>query len=324
MPTFLHTLAAGAPTIRPLEHVVDHPIWASKSGDWWYLTNHMVLMLISAGLMLLIFPRITKPYRDGKHVPTGTHNFFEAMLVYVRDDVARPVLGDLAGKFLPFLWTMFFFILFMNLLGLLPLDVLTAPIAHAVGLEHGIYGTPTANPYVTGVLAVITFFVIQISGIRANGVGNYLKHFLAGAPLYMAPIIVIIEIMGIFIKPFALFIRLVANMMAGHVLVAVLISFTALAYAGLGLAGAAGVGVLVVAASVATMCLEVFVAFLQAYIFTFLTALFIGQLVVHEHEHKEGEGGVHDERHELIGSSDLTDYSEYPDGIRQVGAHMAG
>ena len=95
---------------------------------WWLLTNHMVMMLLAAGLMLLIFPAITRRYRDGEHVPTGTRNFFEAILVYLRNDVVKPILGDKTDRYIPYLWTLFFFILFCNLLGLLPIDLLTGKL----------------------------------------------------------------------------------------------------------------------------------------------------------------------------------------------------
>jgi F-type H+-transporting ATPase subunit a len=300
-----HFLAAG----DPLEHVVDHPIIVTEGG-WWVLTNHMIILCVSAVLMLIIFPLITRPYRDNDLVPTGTRNFFEAIMMFLRNDVARPILGEQTDRFMPFLWTLFFFILFNNLIGLLPLDVLTNPLAHwLMGPgAHSIYGTPTANIWVTGTLATIAFITIQAAGIRANGLVNYSKHFLGGAPWYMFPVMIPVEFLGMVVKPVALAIRLMANMTAGHILVAVIVGFTGMA-AGLGYAVVIGIGVPVVIGGVAIMCLELFVACLQAYIFTFLTCLFIGQLVVHEHdEHEHAEH--HDEAHESIGGGDLRDHAE--------------
>lgn len=307
----------------PLEHVVDH---IQYSDGWMVITNHMIIMCVTAVVMLLIFPFITKAYRRGHLVPTGTRNFFEAIMMYIREDVVRPILGDQTDKFIPFIWTLFFFILINNIIGLLPLEPLTGPIARALfgPGAHPIYGTATANIYVTAMLAIISFFVIQSAGIRANGIANYSKHFLGGAPVYMAPIMIIVEFVGMLVKPFALCIRLFANMNAGHIMIAVLISFVGLAYSGLGTGGGVAIGIPVVLGSVAIMCLELFVAFLQAYIFVFLTSLFIGQLVVHEHEHHKDEGGHHDETHESIGGGDLTDYEKMPDNARHAGAHMAG
>ena len=305
---------------NPLEHVLDKPIWAPHG--FWLLSNNVLALLISAVLMLIIFPRITRAYRRGEHVPTGTRNFFEAMLVYVREEMARPVLGDETDKYIPFLWTLFFFILFNNLLGLLPLDVLTGWFMKPFHL-HPFAGTATANIWVTGALAVISFIFWQINGIRANGLVPYLKHFTGGAPIWLAPMMIPLEILGMFIKPFALAVRLFANMVAGHTVLAVLLMFTTMAF-GAGVAFGWMISVVVVLGSVFMMCLEVFVAFLQTYIFVFLVAMFIGQLVIHEHEHHEGEGGVHDEAHSSMGGGDLTDAAQIPDAPRQAGMHMAG
>src|SRR5690554_1153434 len=122
---------------NPLKHVVDHPIIVA--GGIWWLTNHMVMMMIAAVLMLLIFLRITRRYRTGELVPTGTRNFLEAIMLFVRNDVAKPVLGDETDRFMPFIWTLFFFILFNNLLGLLPLDAIQNGIA-------ALLGKPTTGP----------------------------------------------------------------------------------------------------------------------------------------------------------------------------------
>ena len=331
-------LAAGAgenPLDHVLEHVVDHPILTtgeshSPNDGWWFLTNHMVMMLVAAALMLLIFPRITRRYRSGEFVPTGTRNFFEAILLYVRNDIAKPVLGDHTDRFMPFLWTLFFFILFMNLLGLIPFDLITTPIVRLVTGDpdaHGLYGTATANPYVTAVLALFSFVMIHYHGIRANGLGTYLKHFLGGAPWYMAPVMIPVEIIGMLVKPFALFLRLAANMTAGHILLAVLLAFPAVAAIGARDYGSAVlIGIPSVIGAVAIMCMELFVALLQAYLFAFLTALFIAQMVVHEHDdHEEhGEHGYHDEAHEVVGSGNLGDFAKLPDDARQAGTHAAG
>jgi F-type H+-transporting ATPase subunit a len=314
----LHTITLAQ--TNPLEEVVDKPIL--RIHGWWLFSNNVLSLLISGGLMLLIFPRITRKYQAGEHVPTGTRNLFEAVLVYIREEIARPILGDETDRFMPFLWTLFFFILFNNLLGLLPIGALTGWFMRPMGLEP-LGGTATANIWVTGALAVLAFGMWQYHGIKANGLATYLKHFTGGAPLYMAPLMVPLEILGMLVKPFALAIRLFANMIAGHTVLAVLLMFTGMAFT----AGAAigwGISIVVVLAGAAMMCLELFVAFLQTYIFVFLTAMFIGQLVIHEHEHKEGEGGHHDEAHSRIGSGDLTDSAQIPDAARQAGTHMAG
>jgi F-type H+-transporting ATPase subunit a len=285
--TTLHFLAAE----NPLDHIVDQPLLETASG-WWVLTNHMVMMGISALLMLLIFPMITRAYRDGKHVPTGMRNFFEAILVYVREDVAKPLLHEKTDRYIGYLWTLFFFILFTNVLGLLPLNILTGGVLKMGHHQHGIFGTATSNFYVTSALALMAFCVIHYSGIKANGPAKYLKHYLGGAPVYLAPIMIIVEILGTLVKPFALAVRLAANMTAGHILLGVVLGFVAMATVALGTVGTVGIGIPVVIASVCLMCLELFVAVLQAYLFTFLTALFISQLVTHhDHEHGHEEHG---------------------------------
>lgn len=284
---------------NPLTHAVDHSIITTSTG-WWLLTNHMVMLLVAAGLMLLIFPKITKRYRDGEHVPTGARNMFEAIMLYIRDDVTKPLLGHATTKYIPYLWTLFFFILFNNLLGLLPLDVITGsidPRAHG----HGIYGTATGNFWVTSTLALVTFVVTQVSGLRANGFNGWAKHFLGGAPWYIAPVMVPVEFMGMLIKPFALAVRLAANMTAGHILLAVIIGFVPAAFSALGTGGGWVIGIVSVVSAVAIMCLELFVAFLQAYLFTFLTALFISQMVMHDEEgHEEHEEEFHN-GHPVVG-----------------------
>jgi F-type H+-transporting ATPase subunit a len=311
---------------NPLDHVLDHPIIVRDG--WFLLTNHMIMIGVAALLMLVVFLSVTRRYRSGELVPTGTRNFFEAIMMYIRNDVVKPILGNDTLRFIPFLWTLFFFILFMNLLGLLPLDAIQAWFVKydAAGHPnfHPIYGTATANLGVTAALAIFSFILWNIAGIRANGIGTWAHHFLGGAPWYMAPVMVPVELLGMFVKPFALSIRLMANMTAGHVLVAVLISMAGAAFAAMGTAGGVTVGIPVVLGTTAIMMLELFVAFLQAYIFTFLTTLFIGQLVVHEHEHHEDEGGHHDEGHESIGGGDLTDFDKLPEAARHAGAHMAG
>jgi F-type H+-transporting ATPase subunit a len=127
--------------------------------------------------------------------------------------------------------------------------------------------------------------MVIVNGLRLGGV-HYLAHFCPG-PLWLAPLLVPVEIVGLGAKIFALTVRLFANMVAGHVLLAVLMSFISLSYTGLGAGAATGIGIVVVLVSVTFYLLEIFVAFLQAFIFTFLTTLFIGQAVVIHHEHED-------------------------------------
>jgi len=310
---------AAIPTLlaaeNPLEHVVDHRL------SFLPLTYHMVMLITTGIIMLVLFPMVTRKYRAGEMVPTGTRNFLEAILMYIREEVVRPILGELTDQYIGFLWTLFFFILINNLLGLVPLTSITLLLS---GGRFEVGGTATSNIWVTGSLALIAFLFMQFNGIRANGLVNYAKHFLGGAPWYMFIIMIPVEIIGMFVKPFALAIRLFANMTAGHIMIAVLISFVAGAFKAMGAGGGVAIGIPVVIGCTAVMVLETFVAFLQAYIFVFLVTLFVGQLVVHEHEHQGGEGGHHDEAHSDIGGGDLTDLEKLPADARQAGARMAG
>jgi F-type H+-transporting ATPase subunit a len=261
----------------PLSHVLPHSTFTD------YISNHM-LMIVLSGLLLLIFIPIAARKKD--HVPKGFRNFLEAILQYIREEVARPVLGQHTDKFIPFLWTMFFLILTANLLGMIPLGPMAAAVSGDDHLMHWA-GTATGNIGITAGLALCSFFLFHFSGIRAQGLFKYLKNtFVGHGPVWLAPLFIPIEIIGTLVKPFALAIRLFANMTGGHVVMAVLLGFAAtglsLAFDG-GKFGFLGVTLASVLGAIAISLLEIFVAFLQAYIFTFLTALFLGAAVHPEH-----------------------------------------
>ncbi len=270
----------------PLPKVQDY---AQFGHGWTVVTNHMILVMITAIVMLLAFPLIAAGYRT-KFVPTGFTNFFEAILCYLRDTVVRPVLGDQTDRFMPYLWTVFFFILINNLLGLLPMYEMTYWMK-ALGF-YPIYGTATGNIYVTGALALVAFIVIQGYAIQQNGIGGYLAHLTGGTPAALWPIMIPVEIIGMFVKPFALMIRLFANMFAGGIVLKVLIGFVAMSF-GAGLIAFIGVGLAVVVGSAAMMVLKLFVAFLQAYLFMFLTTIFLGQWTHHHEHHEEDHHAEH-------------------------------
>jgi F-type H+-transporting ATPase subunit a len=222
-------------------------------------------------------------------------NLIEVVVLYLRDKVIRPQLGHDANKFTPLLLTCFFFILFNNLLGLVPIIDLQYIIGYlAFGSENYadakvIGGTATGRLGVTIALALVVFVAWNVHGIKSNGFGGWAKHFLGGAPLYLAPLMVIVEVMGLIIKPAALAVRLFANMTAGHVLLATLILLPVMIYPALGPAALAG-SIVSIPAAVAIFFLEIFVALLQAFIFMFLTTIFIGQMAHHEHDdHAGGE-----------------------------------
>lgn len=285
---------------NPLEHVIDKPIW-EVAGLW--LISNVTVMLVLSGLILCV-----AVIAAAKRIRTGTArtlkdyrtegiwaNMVESTCVYLRNEVFRPVLGKDTDAFTPVLWTMFWFILVCNLLGLVPFKDLTGGIA-GLNHGHGYGGTATQSIFVTGALALIAFCLVNIPAIYRDPVG-YLRHLTGGAPMYIWPIMIPVEILGTFVKPFALCMRLFANMTGGHVVVAVMLMFIKMMVdatwgqgAGkttLGLAGS----LLPFAAMIGIYFLEIVVAFIQAFVFTFLTCLFLGQLIHHEDDsHADGHG----------------------------------
>ncbi|UCG15738.1 MAG: F0F1 ATP synthase subunit A [Phycisphaerales bacterium] len=289
-------LGAGS---SPLDHVVQ---WEYvQRGGLTLLSNQIAMQILAAVLLILLFPRLVRLASTGDTVrdltPRGFGNFIETICNYLRNEVARPALERHTDRFIPYIWSAFFYVLFCNLLGLLPLEPLTRPLVRAIfpHAHHGIGGSATGNIWVTGTLASCTMVMIVFNGLRIGGV-RYLAHFCPG-PLWLAPLLVPVEIIGLVAKIFALCVRLFANMVAGHVLLAVLLSFIFVVGAE-SFAGGLGVGVLVVSVSVAFYMLEIFVAFLQAFIFTFLTTLFIGQAIVLHHSDHEGDHGRAKAAHE--------------------------
>lgn len=286
---------ASAPAAEnPLEHVVQHPLvtrpahWGilTPKGEVTLLSNHIVMMMLAALLLVVFLPPLVRRRAGkdpvGRLVPTGFANFIELVCNYLRMDVARPALHEHTDRFIKYLWSVFFFILTVNLLGLLPIPALAALARTPLG------GAATGNVWVTGTMAVITMVMMIANGLRLGG-RSYLAHFCPG-PLWLAPLLVPVEIIGLIARIFALAIRLFANMIAGHILLAVLLSFILVAGASMGAGGGLAIAVPVVIGSVAITMLEIFVAFLQAFIFTFLTALFLGSSVVfHHEEHEEHE-----------------------------------
>ncbi len=221
------------------------------------ISRHVVMMFIAAGLLLLV---AFLARRKIGLVPRGIATLLEAMVLFVRDEIAVGTMGKHnAPKYTPYLCTTFFFILFCNLLGLVP------------------YGsTATGNISVTAGLATVAFFAIQIAGIKHMGFFKYLGHLVPpGVPWWLAPVMIVVELLGMFAKPFALCVRLFANMTAGHVVILSLI--------GLIFVMGAAISPITVGFGIFMYILEIFVAFIQAYIFTMLTSLFIGLLVAEHH-----------------------------------------
>jgi F0F1-type ATP synthase membrane subunit a len=358
---------------NPLNHILPHKI--GNLGPF-VVTNQMLMAVVAAVLMLLIFPVLFNKART--EAPSGARNFFESILEFLRVEVFRPALKEHTDRFLPFLWTLFFFILFCNLLGQIPISEIITLFTRK---PSHLGGTATGTMTTTGALAICAFLVIHVSGIvqvarslidgtyghhghheehSANGtrgheaahdlehvrgealaadvparfdaVGRPTKHYeddehagahshdgirsgddhptahghgmnpvsavLMAVPLYLwnfAPhpfkpnwlidvpmwlMLLLLEMIGALIKPFALMVRLFANMIAGHIVLASLVGLILLVPSVL---GQIGVGIPIIVLSLMIRGLELFVAFLQAYIFTFLTTLFIASAVAPEH-----------------------------------------
>ena len=257
---------------NPLSHVVQHELFRFHLGSWEIIvSNHMLMALVATVLMLIIFPLVA---RQKSMVPRGLRNFVESICAFIREEVARPSLGENTDRFIKYLWTTFFFILFCNLLGMIPTDGILY-IVSGGRLKH-LGGTATANIWLTGTLASFAFVMIHVSGIRQQGLWTYIKNFIPHVPAPLIPIMYLLEFAGALVKPFALAIRLFANMLAGHT---VLGAFLGLIFMSQNYA----IGGVTILGCAALSLLELFVAFLQAYIFTFLTTMFVAAAVHPEH-----------------------------------------
>lgn len=275
---------------NPLSHVVQHPISTLEIGGREFtLFSDQISMIVLAGfLLMLVLPRSLRRKKiEGIEglVPSGLGNGIEAVCAYFRDEIARPNLGDYTDRFIKYIWTIFFFILTLNLLGLLPISAITSILPHSWHIPH-LGGTATANIWTTATMAIMTLVMMVFNGLRLAP-KDFIAHLCPG-PLWLAPLLVPLEIVGFLAKTFALSVRLFANMLAGHILLAVLIGFILSAGAastGMGFA----IAVPVIAGSVAITFLELLVAFVQAFIFAFLTVMFIGQSIVFHHGDDHGE-----------------------------------
>ena len=218
------------------------------------ITRHVAMMWMACAILLGLTWLAARRAKDA--VPTGWRSIFEVFIKYIRDEIVRKAIGHDADRYLPYLLTCFFFIWTCNLFGLIP------------GMS-----TPTSNIGVTAALAGIAFLVIQAAGVRQYGLVTHLKNIVPGGlPLWLYPIMIPVEILSLFTKPFALCIRLFANMTAGHVVIIGLISLIFI----LKTAWAATVSV---PFTLFIYVLELLVCFIQAYIFTTLVSTFIGMSV---------------------------------------------
>ncbi len=253
--TILHHVTDGNTLEVPLVGEIHLPRFEVGGVDL-SITRHVVMMWIAATLLIALF---TLAFRRRERVPRGLGNLLEMLVVFVRDELAIKNIGEEGRRFVPYLLTTFFFILACNLIGLFPF-----------------MATATANISVTAALAAIAFVMIQWGGIQAHGLVGYLRSIVPhGVPLALYPIMVPVEIIGMLVKPVALCLRLFANMTAGHIVILSLLGLIFILQTVLVAPVSVGFALFI-------YLLELLVAFLQAYIFTMLTSLFIG-MTVHSH-----------------------------------------
>lgn len=247
-------------------YVMTHEHISLEGGGILYdfsITKNVASMLISAILLIGIFFTVAKSYKENPNkAPKGLQSFFEPIIVFIRDEIAKPNIGHKYERFMPYLLTVFFFIWFNNLLGLMPGGA-----------------NVTGNIAVTLTLALFTFFITIFNTNK-----YYWQHIFntPGVPWwlkFLIPIMPIVEVIGIFTKPFSLMVRLFANITAGHIIILSLLSLIFLfkSYA---------VAPVSVAFAVAMNLLELFVAILQAYVFTLLSAMYFGG-ATEEHHHEQ-------------------------------------
>ncbi len=274
-----------------LDHVLDTYVWhifeeglhlqipLGKIGNFEFLSKYSILMFLAGGLILWIYLPLAKKIQTGA-APVGVcWNLFEAILTFIRDNIAKPYIGADADKYVHYLWTVFLFVLTCNLLGMMPF-----------------MGSPTASFTVTSVLALSVFVFIHASSIMKYGVKFHLFSFAPHLDLPIAlkiPILMMlwpIEFGGLALKCFVLSVRLFANMFAGHIVLGTILLFIPLVK-NTGWPLEATVTVASVLGVLALSFLELFVAFLQAFLFAFLTALFLGGVLEHAghaaHGHKD-------------------------------------
>jgi F-type H+-transporting ATPase subunit a len=244
------------PSAVIMHHVTDVPL---KIGPLVLPSKHLVFFLLAAGLVILLAQIAVRTYRGGK-IPRGFGAAVEGLVLFIRDDIAEPNIGHEDGRrFTPLLCSFFFFILVAALLGLMPFAA-----------------TSTGNLAVTMGLALVSFAAQQYAGISRYGVAGHLHNLIPpGLPPWLLPIMIPVEILSMFTKPFALMIRLFANMLAGHMVITTLLLLISL-MGQISWIGGVAMAPVSIALSLFIMLLEILVAFIQAYIFTLLSAIFIG------------------------------------------------
>ena len=242
-----------------MHHVTDRPLGHRFGVGPLHLepTRHLIFFVLASVVVLVLVRLAIRSYREG--IPTGLGAAVETLVVYVRDEIAEKNIGHDGAKYTPLLLSFFFFILIAALMGLLPFS-----------------STATGNISVTMGLAVVAFVATQYAGISKYGLVHHFTNMIPpGLPKWLLPIIIPVEILGMLSKPFALMIRLFANMLAGHMVITTLLLLIPLMSA-IGLLFGIPMIPISLALALFIMTLEILVAFIQAYVFTLLTSIFIG------------------------------------------------
>lgn len=296
-------IAAAGKTPSAESHIQRHALFGSE----WF-NNHLFMSIVASTVAVLILVLVSKAMQPRKEegakgyvTKSRLGGFFELILLYLRNETVKPLLHDKTDKYIGFLWSIFFFILAGNLMGMVPISAVGGLLGGYEWSHLG--GTFTGNLNFTVALAAVACLVWLFAGLKEGGMG-YIKHYwvipLKGQPVLLLPLLIVIgigiaglEILGnVLIKPFALCIRLVANMMAGHMVLGSIVIMSVTAFGAGSYAGSA----IAFVGSIAISFLELFVAFLQAYIFMFLTTIFISLGLPHDdhghEEHAEGEAAA--------------------------------
>ncbi|MCE9619927.1 MAG: F0F1 ATP synthase subunit A [Planctomycetes bacterium] len=299
----------------PISHVLDSPVRIGGQVPFNGLTLQVVSLFIGLALFLGVLLFASKNIKTGpesmghrRYLSRGRiAQLIEVICLYLRDEMLAPMMGKKdAFKYAPFLLTLFFLILALNLFGMIPLQDMQA--ITGTWLQDAelsvVGGTATANITVNAVLAFFVFIVVQVHGLRELGLKGWLEHLCGGHELVagpkplllVVPMIFLVELMGLIIKPSALCIRLFANMFGGHTLLATFLMFGGMTWAGTQNGWATG-GVTLLSGlfAVAITFMELFVAFLQAFVFMFLSAVFISLMSHHDEEHAHEEHDVEDD-----------------------------
>ncbi|MCC9602573.1 F0F1 ATP synthase subunit A [Stieleria sp. JC731] len=332
---------------NPISHVVPHrlhekplftidvgggdiPALFIEDGKYsFYLTNHLMMTAVTALAVLLVFAYVAMKVRvkgqglDAYQTKGRLAQMFETICWFIRDEVVRPNLHEKTDRYIPYVWTVFFFILFANVLGLIPfgagLHMGAMPVSdHASHFGHW-GGTATGNLSLNIMLAMCSFIAIVGIGIYETGAKTFFSHFNPigwdgpklmsygiGLPLY------VLEWMGLIIKCVVLAMRLFGTMMAGHLVVAAIVGLVFAAASVSQLLGY-GVWVAVVLGCIALTLLELFICLLQAFIFTFLTVLFIATVSHDHHDHDD------EHAHDPLGDEAQMDLDKFTDPARLAG-----